>query len=146
MAAGAEASTTENQQIRRLSMSSDLQRLMRAVKIIARLADKYEQEEVAEALLKHCSHRERDAVSYVGTYLGDVWHFLRKAHYEALPRCRECGADAGGRADARYCSPGCRQRAYRKRVTANHSNNGRKRHAAKVRDASHVRNRGEAVT
>jgi hypothetical protein len=108
--------------------------------------------------------------SLVGTSLEGLYH---KADAEALPRCCECGnniltlngmiaqafglsretidrdggeVSRGVRADARYCSPKCRQRAYRKRVMANRSNNGRKRHAAKVRDASHVRNRGEAVT
>ena len=51
---------------------SDLQRLRRAVKVLAKLAWKYQSEKVAEALMKHCSHRERENVVFVGEYLGDV--------------------------------------------------------------------------
>jgi hypothetical protein len=32
--------------------------------------------------------------------------------------CVECGTDFAGRADGRYCSAACKQRAYRTRVTA----------------------------
>lgn len=32
--------------------------------------------------------------------------------------CRQCGTEFEGRADAAYCSPGCKQKAYRKRNAA----------------------------
>ncbi len=34
------------------------------------------------------------------------------------PTCDGCGEPMTGRADRRYCSPACRQRAYRQRVTS----------------------------
>jgi hypothetical protein len=96
------------------------------VKVIAKLASQYGQQDVAEALMKHCTERERSEVYFVGTYLDDVWQINREAEKAAEPRCCECGRsvrewkdDSGGyaRSDARYCSAGCRQKAYRKRVT-----------------------------
>jgi hypothetical protein len=35
-----------------------------------------------------------------------------------VTHCDGCGAEMHGRADRRYCSPACRQRAYRARVSA----------------------------
>jgi hypothetical protein len=125
-------------------MSSDLQRLMRAVKVIAKLARKYRPEDVAAAMMKHCSACERGDAALVGTFLDDIWQLNREAEDEAEPRCPECGDFVDGkwtktsrmRADARYCSQACRQRAYRKRrVTVLHSGGHRRRHAG---DASHV--------
>lgn len=37
---------------------------------------------------------------------------------EATGSCEGCGEAMTGRADRRYCSSACRQRAYRRRVTA----------------------------
>jgi hypothetical protein len=157
---------------------SDLQRLMRAVKIIARLAQKYDQKDVADALMKHCSRRDRDVAAFIRQYFVDVFDLNRKAEEEAEPRCCECGGnvfnaknfnrqiaeilgvspqtidhDCGTkvrtvRADTRYCSPKCRQRAYRKRkrVTVRHSSSRRKRHAATIGDASRGAHAGQAVT
>ena len=119
---------------------TDLQRLMRAAKVIAKLAWKYRQEDVAAALLKHCTERERGDAYLVGSFLDDVQQINRKAENDAEPRCCECGGnicdakDRSVRSDARYCSPKCRTRAYRKRVTADRSANGRKRHAAPACD------------
>ena len=123
-------------------MASDLQRLLRAVKRIARFAGRYRQEDIAAALLKDCTPRERADVGFVGQYLLDVWELNRKPELEAEPRCCECGKnihdakDGIARRDARYCSPVCRTRAYRKRVTVHGANNGQKRHASAVRDGS----------
>jgi hypothetical protein len=149
-------------------MASDLQRLMRAVKIIAELAWKYRQEDVAMTLLKHCTRREREDVDFIGQFLVDVSDLNRKAEAEAEPRCCECGdsiynkkdpnrkiakllgvcsatieQDIGQkhsamRSDARYCSPKCRQRAYRKRATDNRSASGPKRNDAADHDGSHA--------
>jgi hypothetical protein len=97
------------------------------VKVINRLANKYREEEVATALMKHWSRRERDIAAFVGTWLTDIWEINRKAESETEPHCCECGAnildnvkydDKDARADARYCSPKCRQRAYRKRYSS----------------------------
>src|SRR5262249_349598 len=116
-------------------MSSDLQQLMRAVKIIAKLAWKYRHEDVAAALLKHCSQREREDVPFVGQYLVEVWELYKGPESDAEPRCCECGTniydskDGVARRDTRYCSQACRQRAYRKRVMASPSGSSRKRHA-----------------
>ena len=113
-------------------MSSDLESLMRAVKTIERLAHKYDHEALAAALLKDCSRKDREAVAFVGLYLHDVWReHLRGPDQASWPRCYECGRDierpdGDPRADARYCSPKCRQRAYRKRVTASPSAESRK--------------------
>jgi hypothetical protein len=127
-------------------MSSDLQRLMRAVKIIAELAWKYHTEDVAAAMMKHCSRRERDKAAFVGTFLDNIFQLNHKAESEAEPRCCECGGNifdakgtSLGRADARYCSQVCRQRAYRKRrVTVLHSGGHQRRHTAPLCDASHI--------
>jgi hypothetical protein len=135
-------------------MSSDLQRLMRAVKVIAKLAWKYEQEDVAAAMMKHCSARERSDAALVGSFLDDIWQLNRKAEDEAEPRCCECGENIYDikasecakrgidedppRTDVRYCSAKCRQRAYRKRVAANRSTNAAAVTSRPFRDASHV--------
>lgn len=36
----------------------------------------------------------------------------------AVTQCEGCGSNVTGRSDARFCSPACRQRAYRRRVAA----------------------------
>jgi hypothetical protein len=121
---------------------TDLQRLMRAVRIIAKLAWKYRQQDVAAALMKHCTKRERGDAYFIGTYLDDVFQLNRKAEHDAEQHCCECGdsvherKDRDARSDARYCSPKCRTRAYRKRVTTNRSPNRCKRHAAPPCDGS----------
>lgn len=132
---------------------TDLQRLMRAVKTISRLARKYRQEDVAAALLKHVSQRDRESVAFVGGYLSDVWELYKEPEREAEPRCCECGKnicdikacecakhgideDLLPRTDARYCSAKCRQRAYRKRVAANRSTKAAAVTSRPFRDAS----------
>jgi hypothetical protein len=129
---------------------SDLERLMRAVKVIAKLASKYRDEDVAEALMKHCTVRERVASAFVGTFLTDAWESNRKAEEAveaAEPRCCGCGqsvhewtknSSGYARSDARYCSAKCRQKAYRKRVTAKHGGGGRRRNVRDVRHGSRV--------
>ena len=101
----------------------DLERLMRAVRTIERLAWKHDCKDAAAVLMEHCSCKDRDAAAFAGYWLVEVWELNRKAHQESNPRCVECGDDVEGkrdvvRSDASYCSPACRQRAYRKRVTA----------------------------
>lgn len=125
-------------------MASDLQRLLRAAKTIARLAWKYDQKDIAAALLKHTTQRERQDVSFISQYLVDVWELYHQAEREAELRCCECGdsvhewKDGLARSDARYCSPKCRQRAYRKRMTANRAASGRRCNDTTDRDGSRV--------
>lgn len=35
-----------------------------------------------------------------------------------VTECEDCGCEMTGRSDLRFCSPACRQRAYRRRVAA----------------------------
>jgi hypothetical protein len=126
----------------RTTMPSDLQRLMRAVRTLSKLAQKYREEDVAAALLKHCTRRQRPDFPFVGQFLLDLHELYRKPEEDAEPRCCECGdfihynfKDRGiARSDARYCRPACRQKAHRKRVTANRAGGRQRRNAATVRD------------
>jgi hypothetical protein len=61
-----------------------------------------------------------------GTFLDDIGSELSKRRDSVERRCRQCGKDIADdvrydgrhpRADAQYCGPACRQRAYRSRVT-----------------------------
>jgi hypothetical protein len=128
---------------------TDLERLMRAVKVIAKLAWQHEAKDVADALMQHATVRERENVPFVGQYLQDVESYYREADAAAEPRCAECGRsiyygkkaiarfsgidpqtvarDTGtryavARSDARYCSAKCRQKAYRNRQAARDGN------------------------
>jgi hypothetical protein len=135
---------------------SDLQRLMMAVKIIAKLGWKYKHEDVAAALMKHCSRRERGDAAFAGQFLVDLWELNSKAERAAEAaekHCCECGGclhewkDSGyARSDALYCSAKCRQRAYRKRVTAKCSATRPRRNVPRFRDDSQPRTEGIAVT
>lgn len=127
-------------------MASDLERLLRAVRAITRVAKQYRNEDVVEALLKYATLRDREDVAFAGTFLTGLWESYRQADEEAGPHCCECGdhlrdrndgnADGIIRSDARYCSAACRQKAYRKRVAANRIKGGTKRHVSADRDAS----------
>src|SRR5215211_5954936 len=88
----------------------DLERLMRAVRTIERLAWKHDCKDAAAVLMEHCSCKDRDAAAFAGYWLVEVWELNRKAHQESNPRCVECGDDVEGkrdvvRSDASYCSP-----------------------------------------
>jgi hypothetical protein len=77
---------------------------------------------------------------FLFTYLSDLEELSRR------PRpCAECGTNLKEyRSDARYCSPSCRQRAYRKRrVTARLSSTDTE---ASRGDGSHCAERGLAIT
>ena len=70
---------------------SDLTRLIRAVRTLDKLAGEYSAEEIAAALVKHCSRKDRDEVAFAGHALLDVWHVYREADDASWPRCSECG-------------------------------------------------------
>jgi len=75
---------------------------------------RYSEEAIAKALLPHV---KADQIQFLSEYLSDVAELMRKDDV-VVRRCAECGDSIPSRTDARYCSPRCRQRAYRKRVTA----------------------------
>jgi hypothetical protein len=88
------------------------------------------------------ARRQRPDFPFVGQFLLDLHELYRKPEEDAEPRCCECGdfihynfKDRGiARSDARYCRPACRQKAHRKRVTANRAGDRQRRNAATVRD------------
>lgn len=74
-------------------------------------------EEAAKAFL---GYHTADSIQCLGEYLIDVAGIMARL---AKRPCASCGKEItsrlyGARPDARYCSHRCRQRAYRKRVTA----------------------------
>jgi len=87
--------------------------------------------DVAVALAPHVTG---SLIQELREFLETVAHYMKKIQtteqYDPLPKCIECGKDISHdltahetyRKDVRYCSPRCRQRAYRKRVTENNSN------------------------
>jgi hypothetical protein len=131
-------------------MSSDLDRFLRAVRTLARLAHKYGDDSFMEALGRYATVKQEGEVWFVGTFLDDIGSELSKRCVEQTTRiCAECGGEGVGRKDrddtlnrpnSRYCSAKCRQKAYRKRVTGKASpragkRNG-KRHGTRKRYAS----------
>jgi hypothetical protein len=94
-----------------------LRYVLRTLGRLKRIANKVPAEQLAAALQPHL-HSER--LSYLSRYLSDVAEYANQA---AKRQCAVCGLELDSRiysvrSDARYCSPGCRQKAYRKRVTA----------------------------
>jgi hypothetical protein len=110
-------------------MSSDLDRFLRAVRTLTKLAHKHPDDSVwIEALGRHATVKQEGDVWFVGTFLDDIGRELSQRRVEEdYPRC-VCGREIeNARTDAKYCSRKCRQRAYRKRVTADPTKHERKR-------------------
>jgi hypothetical protein len=92
----------------------DVRYVLRTLARLNGIAHKIDAEDLAPYL-------RRDLLRYLSLYLSDVDEYAGK-----LPpkrRCFECGHELDcfaykARSDARYCSPRCRQKAHRKRVTA----------------------------
>jgi hypothetical protein len=129
-------------------MSSDLSRFLRAVKTLAKLAWKYPDDAWTEALGPYATVKQEGEVWFVGPWLSEIADELdrrRQRRGDARP-CSECGKDIlnnirydnrGARSDARYCSPKCKQKAYRKRaVTARAHATDNKRNELKKRYGS----------
>jgi hypothetical protein len=117
-------------------MSSDLQRFLRAVRTLAKLARTYGDEAVLDALGQHATLKQEGDVRFVGGFLDDIGKELYERSGDPVPHCRQCDKeicndvrynDRDPRADAQYCGPACRQKAYRSRVTANTAKHNRKR-------------------
>lgn len=115
-------------------MSSDFDRFLRAVRTLAKLAWKYDKETWLNDLGRYATVKQESDVWFVGDYLDEIGMVLSKRRVE--PRCRQCGDkinirrgddEPDARADAQYCGPKCRQRAYRGRVTASAPKRKRKR-------------------
>lgn len=103
-------------------MSSDLQRFLRAVRTLAKLADKYDRETHLDALGRYATKKQEDDLLSVGAFLDDIGQQLLRQRLAAKHSCRQCGNDvhnvlvgttyvvgAGRRTAAQYCSPACRQ-------------------------------------
>jgi hypothetical protein len=109
-------------------MASDLSRFLRAVKTIDRLVHKYPHEEAwIRALGRYATIRQEGEIWHVGDFLGDIGRELSSMRDGVKATCKGCGKeicdsakynDRDPRSDAQYCSARCRQKAYRKRVTA----------------------------
>jgi hypothetical protein len=118
-------------------MSSDLQRFLRAVQTLNKLAHKYSEEGFLEALGRYATVKQEEDVFFVGTFLEDIGRELQNRRVEVDRPCRQCGRqiddydNRDARADAVYCSSACRQRAYRRRVTADNQNRPRNRNGTR---------------
>ena len=115
-------------------MSSDLDCFLRAVRTLAKLAQKYGVEPFLNDLGRYATVKQEEDVWFVGDFLDEIGLLLKGRRVE--PRCRQCGDEINigradderdARADAQYCGPKCRQRAYRSRVTASAPKRKRKR-------------------
>jgi hypothetical protein len=78
---------------------------------------------------------------YVGLYFEQVWEIIRKLRLTSKrPPCAECGRaqmQDTYRANSRYCSASCRQKAYRKRaLQMKPTKRAAKRNGSPVRYAS----------
>jgi IS30 family transposase len=91
-----------------------------------------------------------DKLRFLGATLEGIGEMMKKEEAQAQERkCVECGsslAGLDGEARAHYCSPKCRQTAYRKRVTAKVSHRTRKPSQRRLRDVETVAENGLAVT
>jgi hypothetical protein len=82
-------------------------------------------------------HLTKGRVDFLGTFLDDVAHYMKKTEDRRHPTCMECGGenmrDHNG---MRYCSDRCKQLAYRKRKRLFVKGPRNKRNKPSVRDAS----------
>jgi predicted nucleic acid-binding Zn ribbon protein len=96
-----------------------LQYVLRTFDRLRRIANRIDAETLAELLAKHVGW---DRIAYPAQFADDVNCYMREYIQKHPNRhCIECGTPLNclyDRADARYCSPACRQKAYRKRVMA----------------------------
>lgn len=90
--------------------------VLRTLAHLNRIADaRIGHEQLAAFLIRHGV--TKDTAGSLGQFLTDVAYYMPD---DPVPVCAECGGDWDeARADRRYCSTRCRQRAYRKRVTDN---------------------------
>lgn len=120
----------------------DMRWIRRTLERVEWLANRAGAEKMAEVLIKHgAGLDDTDEIGSLGQYLLDVSECMKGV----LPTrqeqpCVVCGKDKWikdiDRTDARYCSAACRQRAYRKRVTARTARRTAKPSQSAVRDTS----------
>jgi hypothetical protein len=134
-------------------MSNDLQRFLGAVRTLAKLAFEYNDEAWLEALGRYATVKQEHDVHFVGEFLDQIGRELRDRR--VAPCCRECGKEinidrsddqADARADALYCSPACRQSAYRSRVADKTGKHMRKRNGDGASLRLRRKKRQQAVT
>jgi hypothetical protein len=108
-------------------MTSDLDRLLRAVRTLAKIARTYDAEHLLDVLGQYATLKQEGELRFVGTFLDDIGEELYKRSGDPVPHCQQCDKeicddvrydDRDPRADAQYCGPACRQKAYRDRVKA----------------------------
>ena len=142
-------------------MTSDLDRLLRAVRTLAKIAHEYDNEHLLDVLGEYATVKQEDDVAFVGTWLSDISEELHKrnvvdGYEQSYPHCRQCGKEIddvryddsgrGPRADAQYCGQGCRQAAYRDRVAAKTAKPKRKRNGKRISLRLEREKREQAVT
>jgi hypothetical protein len=131
-------------------MSSDLDRFLRAVRTLAKLAHKYGDDCFLDALGRYAAVKQEGEVWFVGTFLDDIGRELADRRVEPKRICAECGNDDADRlydrSDSRYCSAKCRQKAYRKRVTGKASPRAGKRNGTRQRYSSPAEIELQSVT
>lgn len=109
--------------------------VLRTLAHMERIADRVDNEQLAAFLIRNSV--PKGTPWSLSTYLDDVRQYMPEDPY---PVCAECGGDWDeSRADRRYCSARCRQRAHRKRVTDNPVLGGQAVTDHPVRDASTAR-------
>jgi hypothetical protein len=140
---GAGATARRLNRLDRIS-ERELRRRMRSALILLDWAfQRHGPEKVAPWLLANPDiapgcRKQFEAVSHIHcmeSFFGDLHELMRKGITEHEPKCAVCGKPVIGsisralaqlgvekicspRSDTRYCSARCRQKAYRKRVTA----------------------------
>jgi hypothetical protein len=117
--------------------------LERLLKRACNLAWKVHAKDLAEFLVARGYDSESARAGFVHDYFSDVEEYMRKLKPPQRPTCAECGADELYRSNGRYCSRKCRQKAYRKRVTAKASPRTAKRNE---RYASRAETEVQSVT
>ncbi len=108
-------------------MTSDLDRLLRAVRTLAKIASTYDTEHLLDVLGQYATLKQEGEVRFVAAFLDEIGQELFKRSGDPRPHCQQCDKeicddvrydDRDPRADAQYCGPACRQKAYRDRVKA----------------------------
>jgi hypothetical protein len=97
-------------------MRSEFDRAKRTFARLAALAGKYDAQAIANAFAKR---HPRPNFHFLSNYLSDVHELIEEVTKKPARRCAECGGvlplDA---ALMKFCDARCKQKAYRKRVTA----------------------------
>ena len=95
--------------------SVSVRAIVRAIRVIGRRAHSMPHELIAEAAVQYLRPGH---VQFVAEFVMDCAYYAHKLQPAAEgSQCAECGKRCI-EPRARYCSAKCRQRAYRKRVTA----------------------------